>query len=153
MSGAAQSRPSESDRFSIFGVTFRGAQIVQSPAADNAKRHVIRSSALGGIVSVLLLAALLWSGVSVSTSLLLAAISAYVAWASYWGTVGIARMLGNDGSRPGQEMAEILMRLCLPLVGPLALIAIGALYGTLGGGASEFLKCREIIGNPGLASE
>ncbi len=144
---------SPSETFTMFGVTFRGAQIIRAPAADDARRRVIRSWVLACVVPLPLLALLSWAGVGLLTSVALATASAYITWASYWGIMGIARILVDAGDQPAMEtavLAAILRLEPLILVAPIA--AVGILYGMLGGGVYEFLRCREIIKHPELSS-
>lgn len=60
----------------MFGTTFRGAQIIRSPASDNAERHMIRSFVIAGVIPLLVLAPLLWNKVAILDSLLILSISA-----------------------------------------------------------------------------
>ncbi len=75
---------SPSEAFTMFGVTFRRAQIIRAPSADYARRRAIRSRALACVVPLPLLALLSWAGVGLLTSVALAIASAYITWASYW---------------------------------------------------------------------
>jgi len=147
-----QPRLAPSERFSMFGTTFEGARIVQSPAAENARQHVTRSWLLACAAPLIALAPLLWNRVSVLDSLALMCLSAYVAWATYWGTVGVSNFLMGQANRRGAEAA---MHFAAHRLGTYALVVVpltlGILYGTLGGGMREFLKHRRVVRNPGLA--
>ncbi len=143
---------SPSETFAMFGVTFKGEQIIRSPAADDARRHVIRSWALACVVPLPLLIILSWYGVGLLNTVALAIATAYIMWGSYWGIVGIARILVDAAGQSSTEtgvFAAFCACDCRILVVP---IALGILYGILGGGVNEFLKCREIIKDPGGAS-
>jgi hypothetical protein len=137
----------QAEQFTMFGTTFRGTQIIRSPATDDARRHIIRSSVLAAIVPLLLLVPLLWNGVAVRDTLLVLMISAYVAWASYWGIVGVASAFTDHGDRPGWKVATHLTahHLGVYLLG--VPIVLGILYGVRGGCAYEFLKYRRVLKN------
>ncbi len=88
--------------------------------------------------------------------LAVAGISAYVAWASYWGIVAALRLATNigEGKLPKGFLGELISKFItegLGLLGMvLAPIALGILYGILGGGVREFLNYRRLANNPDL---
>ena len=137
----ARSRTSES-RFSIFGTTFQGAQIIQSPGSEDAKRHIFRSLATAGATPLLLFFPLAWTGLATQYLVLLLGLSAYVAWASYWGIVGIVSYVADLDAREVQCSASFSFN-CLALwIGPIVLapVVIGILYGALGGRVYAWLS-------------
>jgi hypothetical protein len=148
----ARNQISES-RFSIFGTTFQGAQIIQSPGSEDAKRHVFRSLAAAGAAPLLLLFPLVWTGLATQYLVLLLGLSAYVAWASYWGIVGIANYVADLGTRevPDDRSTAFSIELFALWIGPILIAApvvIGILYGALGGGVFEFMKRRKVARAP-----
>jgi hypothetical protein len=145
-------RTSES-RLSIFGTTFQGAQIIQSPGSEDDKRHIFRSLVTAGATPLLLFFPLFWTGLATHRLLLLLGLSAYVAWASYWGAVGIARYVADLEARdvPAASRAALGIDLVAFWIGPIVLaapVAIGILYGALGGGVYEFMKRRKLVQRP-----
>ena len=64
------------ERFSMFGTTFRGAEIIQSPAVDDAEQLVIRSFVIAAVIPLIGLVLLLLHGVGIARSLLLTGFSA-----------------------------------------------------------------------------
>lgn len=94
----ALSRDSES-RFSIFGTTFQGAQIIQFPGSEDVKRHMFRSVAIAVAAPLLLFSPLAWTGLATQYLTILLALSAYVTWASYWGIVGMASYVADFDAR------------------------------------------------------
>ena len=151
-------------RFSLFGTTFSGAQIIQSPASDNAKQLITRSFIIAMSVPSIVLVLLFLIGADVIGSLILISVSAYIAWASYWGIVGVFKFI--EGRRTAvkighffdhsflEEMAKSFLTdpaTGLGLVGMIVLpVVIGMVYGVLGGCVYEFMRCRRIAQNPAL---
>jgi hypothetical protein len=85
--------------------------------------------------------------------MLVLGLSAYVAWASYWGIVGVASYVADLGARevPDECNAASSIYLLALWAGPIVLAApvvIGVLYGALGGGAYEFTKYRKFAKGP-----
>ena len=152
----ARSRISES-RFSIFGTTFQGAQIIQSPGSEDAKRHIFRSMATAGATPLLLFFPLFWTGLATQYLVVILGLSAYVAWASYWGISGILSYVADLQARdvPVARTA-IGIDLAALWIGPIVLAApvvIGILYGALGGGVYEFMKRRKLAKAPEISSK
>jgi len=96
----------EPERFKMFGTTFEGSRVVQSPLSDNARFHMVRSSILLGVAPVIVLPLLLWKKWAVLGSLTLSVLSAYLGWASYWGVVGVANFLVDHGERRAAKTAR-----------------------------------------------
>ncbi len=143
----------EPEQFRMFGTTFQGSRVVQSPLSDNAKRHIFRSSILLGITPLIVLPVFLWNKLAALDSLALSVLAAYVAWASYWGGVGIADLLADHGERRAARAALHVAVHHLGIYGLVGLpLTLGIVYGTLGGGAYEFVKSRRIVRNLGLPS-
>ena len=144
-------------RFSIFGTTFQGAQIIRSPKSEDDKRHMFRSLETAGATPLLLFFPLFWTGLATQYLVLLLGLSAYVAWASYWGIVGIASYVADLEARdvPAAGIAVLGIDLAALWIGPMvlaALVAIGILYGALGGGVYEFMKRRKLAKTPAAES-
>ena len=132
----------------MFGTTFEGAEIVQSPAGENAKRHMMWSSAALAVVTPIVGIACFLSDVLPIYSVALAVIAGYCVWASYWGAVAVSRVLTAD--HRGTKVGLHAMAHHLNIYGLIGLpLTVGILYGTLGGGVYEFLKQRQLIRNPG----
>jgi len=144
-------------RFSIFGTTFQGAQIIQSPGSEDDKRHIFRSLVTAGATPLLLSFPLFWTGLATHRLLLLLGLSAYVAWASYWGTVGIASYVADLEARDVPVARAVLgIDLAAHWIGPIVLaapVAIGILYGALGGGVYEFMKRGKLAKAPEISSK
>jgi hypothetical protein len=139
----------------MFGTTFRGAKIIQSPGSEDAKRHIIRSLAAAGATPLLLFFPLFWTGLATQYLVLLLGLSAYVAWASYWGAVGILSYVTDLQARdiPAARTA-VGIDLAALWIGPIVLaapVAIGILYGALGGGVHEFMKRRKLAKTPEIS--
>jgi hypothetical protein len=82
-------------------------------------------------------------------------LSAYVAWASYWGISGILSYVADLQARdvPVARTA-IGIDLAALWIGPIVLAApvvIGILYGALGGGVYEFMKRRKLAKAPEIS--
>jgi hypothetical protein len=141
----------------MFGTTFRGATVIQSPAADDARRQITLSLRIAVVVPLLFLSLLVLAGFEVFALLVLAGISAYVVWASYWGVVAAMRAVTNLGEREAPEgfLGKFIMKFILEALGLLGMVVVpimlGILYGTLGGGIREFLNYRRTANNPNLA--
>jgi hypothetical protein len=156
------SEATEDKRFSMFGTTFQGAQIIESPASDNAKQHIARSFRAALAVPLIVLVLLFISEADIAGSLILMAVSAYIGWASYWGIVGVFKFI--EGRRTAvkigyffeahsfvREIAERLLTEKVGLGGMIAIpIGMGIVYGVLGGCVYEFMRCRRIAQNPAL---
>jgi hypothetical protein len=113
-------------------------------------------------VSLIVLVLLFISETDIPGSLILIAVSAYIAWASYWGIVGVFKFI--EGRRTSlkighffeanpflSEMAERLLTEGAGLVGMIAIpVGTGMVYGVLGGCIYEFRRCRRIAQNPAL---
>lgn len=149
----------EPERFNMFGTTFLGEKITESPASEDAKSHLIRSVTIAGIVAVLFLVLLTLAHVRVFVSMLLAGLLAYLAWASYWGIVAATNAVADLGEQKAPEgfLGEFMMHVAveaLALGGMVLLpIVLGILYGILGGGVYEFLKYRKIANNPNYTAK
>ena len=149
----ARGRTSES-KFSIFGTTFQGAEIIQSPGSEAAKRHIFRSLATAGATPLLLCFPLVWTGLATQYLVLLLGLSAYVGWASYWGVVGIASYVADLDAGEVERTSVFSIYLLASWLGPIVLAApvvIGILYGALGGGVYEFMKRRKLAKAPGIS--
>jgi hypothetical protein len=146
----------------MFGTTFKGAQIIQSPASDNAKQLITRSFIVALAVPLNVLVLLFMSDADAVGSLILMAVSAYIAWASYWGIVGVFKFI--EGRRTAvrighfferhsflKEMAERFLTEKVGLGGMIVFpVVIGMVYGVLGGCVYEFMRCLRIAQNPAL---
>ena len=139
--------PAGSESFRLFGTTFQGSRIVESPASQEAKRQFRRSMVLAAAAPLVLLAVLLLNGFALAHWILPLALSSYLAWGSYWGTVGVIRMFSE---RKVSRWAIELAARHASLYGLLLPVLIGVLYGVLGGGVYEFQRARRIVKNPGL---
>jgi hypothetical protein len=149
----------------MFGTTFKGAQIIQSPASDNADQLITRSFELAVAVPLVVLILLLVSEADIVGSVILVAVSAYIAWACYWGIVGVFKFIGGrrTAAKIGHffERHSFLERMARSFLtdpanglgpgGTVALtVVIGMAYGILGGCVYEFMRCRGVAQNPAL---
>jgi hypothetical protein len=139
-------------RFTIFGATFHGAEIVETPDSANAKLHMSRSLAVAAGAPPLVLLFAHLSGVSWTVSSVAAAIAIYVAWASYWGVLGVLELLAHEASGAADVAIHFLFH-HLHIHGFVLPVLIGVVYGTLGGGVWEFSKHRRTMRNPASGLE
>ncbi len=160
-----QATASSPQGFRIFGVALRGAEIVESPASEDAKRRLRTSWIFTAAGPLAILMLLVTNGVGWTFSLKFAGMSVYVVWAWYWGFIALMNFLTGSDKR-----VEAATDLTTAFSGPAAVIfgidsgiafiavvalgiLLGVVYGTLGGGIREFLKYRSMARNPGLQME
>ena len=135
----------ESARFEMFGTTFQEGQIVRSPEGDDARRYMVLSWVITGVALLLVLGLLFLNRVALYKSLLILTVSAYVAWASYWGVVRVRNVWPDDTDSIGATIAVHIAAYQLGLFGLAIPIVLGILYGVPGGGIHEFLRQRKVI--------
>src|SRR5580698_4342529 len=127
--------PKGDEPFTMFGTTFRGAKIVRSPASDNAKRHMTRSWTFTGAATLVALALVFWHRIALPGVALALGMSAYGAWASYWGVVGVSGAMLDPNRKRGNGIAFRFLSHQFGLLGVVGFpLLLGILYGTLGGG-------------------
>jgi hypothetical protein len=143
----------EPELFTMFGTTFRGSQVIRTPAAEDAKPHFKRSLIAAALAPPLVLLPFLPDNLTVLGALLLVIPSSYAGWAIYWGFVGIGNLLLED--RKLSAASEGAIHGLAESFGehPYALALIVVLYSICGGGIHEFRKYRGIAANPTLDSE
>jgi hypothetical protein len=95
--------PKGDEPFTMFGTTFRGAKIVRSPASDNAKRHMTRSWTFTGAATLVALALVFWHRIALPGVAPALGMSAYGAWASYWGVVGVSGAMLDPNRKRAME--------------------------------------------------
>jgi hypothetical protein len=153
----ARQEDREPERFGMFGTTFRGSHVVRSPAGDDAERHIWQSLLTAAVVPLLVLILLIMSHVTMLWTVMGTAISAYVAWTSYWGIVGVSDILTDITAGRSEEELPWYLKFVKELIEegfhtewavPLVAFGMGVLYGVLGGGLYQFLKHRKIASNP-----
>jgi hypothetical protein len=156
---------SDQEQFRMFGTTFAGTQIIESPASDNAKQVIARSFKVTLALSLAVLGLLFADGANIAGLLVLTALSAYIAWASYWGIAGVFKLIEGrpiavkigeyfEAHPTLKEKTAEQLADKLGIVGIIAFpICIGIVYGVLGGCVYEFLRCRRIARNPELPAE
>ena len=134
--------------FQLFGATFRGARLVSSPAAIEARSHLRRSLVAALATTGIVFAVLLWRGFAVPSVAGMSGAAVYAVCAIYWGMVGVSDRLPALAESPTANglfhiAAELnsFGALLLPVFG-------GALYGFFGGGIYEFLRYRRIAADP-----
>jgi len=135
----------------MFGTTFQGAQVIRTPAAEDAKPHFKRSLIAAALAPPLVLLPLLPDNLTVHAAFLLVIPSTYAGWSIYWGFVGIGNLLLKDRS----TVAESAIHGLAESLGehPYVLAVILALYSLCGGGIYEFRKYRRIAANLTVDSE
>ncbi|HEV2199542.1 MAG TPA: hypothetical protein VGR73_06960 [Bryobacteraceae bacterium] len=109
-------------------------------------------------VSFIVLVLLFISEADIVGSLILMAVSVYIAWASYWGIVGVFKFI--QGRRTAVKIGHfferhsflkgLAERFLTEGVGLGGMIVLPVVYGVLGGGVYEFIRCRRIAQNPAL---
>lgn len=139
----------------MFGTTFEESRIVKSPASEDAKEHLTRSIVIASIACGVLFVGMAVFSRKPAVAVEAAAGSFYLAWASYWGILAVANGLAEITIRDlpnlkalSEAIADKLFAKgggCLLILLP---IAVGIVFGTLGGGIYIFLKYREIARNP-----
>jgi hypothetical protein len=105
---------------------------------------------------LLVLALLLFNGVDLRRSMLLASVALYAGWASYWGIAGTGGLLAGAaddeaGSRAVKRAGTFVVRHA-GIWGVVGVpILLGLVHGNLGGGVYEFLRFRRIARDPASA--
>jgi hypothetical protein len=141
----------------MFGTTFRGSQLIRTPALDDAKPHFKRSFIAAVVAPPLTLLPFMPTAFTLPEALVLVILTAYAGWSIYWGFVGLGnqlmkerefspateRMIHGLGHKLGEGLGEH----------PIVAAAIVVAYGMLGGGIHEFLKYRRIVASQGVDSE
>jgi hypothetical protein len=100
---------------------------------------------------VLVASSMLWFKAKPAYILIALGASAYGAWASYWGIVGLSGGLMDRGHSRGVRTSLRFLSHHYGLLGVVGLpLILGILYGVCGGGAYQFLQNRRLMKNPGL---
>jgi len=134
-----------SDReFRLFGATFRGTELMDSPAMANAREHMRRSIVVSAVAPVFAVAVLLLAGVSVRTALVCGAVAIYLAWSCYWGVVGLSDKAADDRWRNGMKEAWVDGGYVSTIFTVLFPWAVALVFGPFGGGIYFFLRYRKL---------
>jgi hypothetical protein len=153
--GTERSSRQSPTHFSLFGTTFEDSRIVKSPASEDAKEHLARSTFVTAIASgVLFVGTALMSHKSMAAFELAAAFS-YLVWASYWGILAVVNGLAEITIREmpnlkawSKAIADKLFEHGAGFLLILLPIAVGIVFGVLGGGTFVFLRYLKIAKHP-----
>lgn len=139
--------------FSLFGTSFQGDKVVGSPISDDARRQLVRGPAIAAFAFLVTLTICLMADLERPDSAVAAVLALYSAWSTYWGLLGIRRYATDRGDglvvRLLSELASTLSVYGFVLV-PLA---IGVLYGALGGWYPEFVSALRLARDPNSVLE